>query len=160
MGILKNTHAWSVAASVVLSSIAIGLIAMLVLPPRSRVATFMIAQAITLLVAVGVHVYTIYRYEKDRLDKHKERAKVDPQKCPDYWTSKYDPCSKSAVCKPFFHTEDPSAPKVFMNGTSLAEINIRQHSALGPQSLCAADAMRQYPWMEISNSCDTKNRAV
>nr|WRJ69912.1 hypothetical protein TetV2_00467 [Oceanusvirus sp.] len=160
MGVLKNTHAWSVAASVVLSSIAVGFIAMLILTPRSRVATFMVSMAIALIVAVGVHVYTIYRYEKDRLDQHKKLSKVDPQRCPDYWTEKYDPCSKSAVCKPFFQTENPAAPKVFMNGTSLAEINVRQHSALGPQNLCASDAMRQYPWMEISNSCDAKNRAV
>lgn len=159
MGVLKRTHAWSVAASVIVTSVAFGLVAVVILAPGSRVVTFMIAQAIALLIAVGINAYNIYRYERDRVLRHDALSAVQPQRCPDYWTEQYDSCSKSQVCKPYFSTENPAAPKVFMNGTSLADVNIKRHSALGPSSLCAENAVRSYPWMEVTNSCAARNGA-
>ncbi|AUF82642.1 hypothetical protein TetV_560 [Tetraselmis virus 1] len=154
MGELKNTHAWSVAASVVLASIGMGLVAMGIMSPRSGVFTYLIAQAVTLFVAVGVHSYGIYRYEKDRMDMHKELSKVHPQNCPDYWTSQWDSCARTNRCFPYFNKTDDT--KVFMNGESLGELNVNMEAARGPEDLCAT--VRPYPWMEVQNSCDAKNR--
>lgn len=160
MGMLDNTHAWAITLSVVFVSLAIGMLAFAGLAPRTKITTYLVAQAITLVAAVAVSGWGIYRYEKDKVAEHKALSKVEPKGCPDYWTGRYDACTQSMVCDPYFETSDPHAPKVFMNGDSLSPINVEQHSARGEDQLCAEDNSRVFPWMEITNACDAKGRAV
>lgn len=160
MGILEDTHAWSITLSVVFVSFAVGMVAFAGLAPRTRISTYLLAQAVTLVAAVSVHGWGIYSYETNKVSEHKLLSQVQPKMCPDYWTGRYDACTQSMVCDPHFETGDPQAPRVFMNGDSHAPINVAQHAAAGPDQLCAADNTRAFPWMEVTNACDARGRAV
>ena len=160
MGMFDDTHAWSITLSVVFVSFAIGMLAFAGLAPQTKITVYLVTQAITLVSAVAVHGWGIYRYEKERVAQHNELRKVQPQHCPDYWTGRYDSCTQSMVCDPYFETDDQFAPKVFMNGDSLSQMNAHQHAAQGPEQLCTTDNNRTFPWMEVTNSCDARGRAV
>lgn len=160
MGMFDDTHAWSITLSVVFVSLAIGMLAFAGLAPSTKITTYLVAQAITLTAAVSIHGWGIYNYEKQRVKQHKSLSLVQPKKCPDYWTGRYDACSQSMVCDPYFETADPLAPRVFLNGDSLSPLNVQQHSAQGPEQLCTDDNNRSFPWMEITNSCDARGRVV
>ena len=160
MGVLDNTHAASVTLAVVLVSVAAGLLATAIIQPRSMISIYLMAQAVTLFIAVVVHGYTIYRYEKDRIDNHKELSKVHPEECPDYWTSEWDACAGTKVCHPYFETQNPAVPRIYMHQTNLANLNVATEASKGAINLCAANTSRPYPWLEVSNSCDARNRAV
>lgn len=157
---LDNTHAWAITLSVIFVSVSIGMLAFAGLAPSTKITTFLIAQAITLIAAVSVNSWGIYTYEKNKIAQHKKLSKVEPKNCPDYWTSRYDACTQSMVCDPYFETSDRHAPKVFMNGDNLSPINVQQHAARGSDQLCSDDNNRLFPWMEITNACDTRGRAV
>lgn len=159
MGMLDNTHAWAISLSVLFVSAAVGMLAFAVLA-RTKISTYLMAQAVTLIAAVAVNSWGIYSYETDRVAQHKELSKVQPKDCPDYWTGRYDACTQSMVCDPHFETSDPHAPKVFMNGDSLSPVSVEQHAARGASQLCSEDNTRLFPWMEITNACDARGRAV
>lgn len=160
MGMFDNTHAWSITLSVVFISFAIGMMAFAGLAPATKITTYLVAQAITLIAAVAVHGWGIYSYEKQRVEQHKALSRVEPKECPDYWTGRYDACTQSMVCDPYFDTADPHAPKVFMNGESLSPMNVQQHAAQGADQICGGDTNRTFPWLEVTNSCDARGRAV
>lgn len=160
MGILKDTHAWAVTISVLLVSVAVGMMAFAIITPPNKITTYFIAQSVCIIAAVALNGWNIYSFEKDKLALHKAAATVKPKGCPDYWTGRYDGCSKSMVCDPYHETTDPAAPRVYMNSTRLAPIDVNQHAARGPEQLCSDDNIRVFPWMEITNSCDARGRAV
>lgn len=160
MGILNDTYAWAVTVSVLLASVAVGMMAFAIISPPNRITTYFIAQSACLLGAVALNGWNIYTFERDKVAQHKLAATVKPKGCPDYWTSTYDGCKKSVVCDPFFETADPTAPKVFMNSTSTARIDVNQHASRGAEQICSDDHSRAFPWMEITNSCDARGRAV
>lgn len=163
MGIFDDTHAWSVSLSVVFVSFAVGMMAFVLLVPGSRITTYLLTQAVTLAAAVSVHGWGIYRYEKDRVDEHKKLSRIEPKDCPDYWTSRYDACTQSMVCDPYFDTTDRHAPRVFMNPDSTSgasHINVKQYAAQGADAVCTADNSRTFPWLEVTNSCDARGRSL
>lgn len=160
MGMFDDTHAWSVTLSVIFVSLAIGMLAFAGLAPGTRVFAFLVTLGVALIGGVSLHSYGIYRYETDRIAEHKRISTVDPQQCPDYWTGRYDACSQSMVCDPFFQTHDPHSPKVFMKGADQTSMNVKQHAARGPDRVCSEDLVRQFPWIEVTNSCDARGRAV
>ena len=155
----EDTHAWSVTLAVVFVSLAIGMLALAALAPGTRILAFLISMGLSLIAAVAVHSYSIYRYETDRVAEHKRISKVNPEQCPDYWTGRYDACSNSMVCDPFFQTSDPHAPKVFMNRHT-SPLTVQLHAAKGPDRICTDDLSREFPWMEVTNSCDARGRSI
>eukprot|EP00873_Tetraselmis_striata_P033824 jgi/Tetstr1/454088/TSEL_041007.t1 len=160
MGMLDNTHAWSITLSVVFVSFAVGMAVFAALVPSSKVTAYLAVQSAALVAAVAVHGWGIYKFEKDRVKEHNLRRQVDPKSCPDYWTGRYDSCTQSMVCDPHFDTGDIHNPRVFMNGENLAPIDVVQHSARGADQMCVEDEAGTFPWMEVSNSCDARGRAV
>lgn len=159
MGMFDDTHAWSVTLSVVFVALSIGMLSFAALAPGTRILAFLITIGVSLIAAVAIHGYGIYRYETERIAEHKKLAKVQPEQCPDYWTGRYDACSNSMVCEPYFQTADPHAPKVFMH-RQMSPVNVQQHAAKGADRVCADDLTREYPWMEVTNSCDARGRSL
>lgn len=160
MGLLAKTQAWSVAVSVVMVSVSVGSLLFASLAPKSTVSPYMVAQGLSLLAAVAIHSYGMWKYENGRSNMHKQLASVDPKNCPDYWTSKFDSCSNTSFCSPWFETGDPEYPRVYMNGDKLVNLKVSEYSSKGPEEICVENEARAYPWTEVTNSCDARGRAV
>lgn len=149
MAVSTNTYAWTVAVSVLLVAIAAALVAVAILVPTTGVSSFLVSLAVSFVMAVVINAILSYGAETSIAKNRAEMEKVAPKGCPDYWTSEYNNCSKTTVCKPFFET--PGRPTVLMHPNQSTRIDISNFTSRGAQSICAET--RTYPWMEVTNSC-------
>jgi hypothetical protein len=151
----KPSYAQALLASAVFTATALGMLmyAMLV-GAASSINTFMVAGGLLLLLAVGANAVMIVRTERSKKDQHAELSDASPMACPDYWTSSYDACSGSA-CAPVFQ-EATGQVLMTVDYNKAVGTSVTQLTSGGTKSLCQTN--RDFPWVEVSNACDARNR--
>ena len=131
-----------------------------ILAPDSSIRPFSFTIAFV-LGAVSISKLLDISWYDDKLKKiQKQMSKVNPESCPDYWETSYSKCD-GLKCRPYFsgRNMDGEEGRVWMQNpaTSDTSIRLKEYKELSADSLCNK-TQNQYPWMEISNSCDTRNR--
>lgn len=133
-----------------------------ILAPDSSIRPFCFAIAFV-LGAVSISKLLDISWYDDKLSKiRKQLSKVNPESCPDYWETSYSKC-KGLRCKPFFSGRNIEGEEgtVWMENNSPATkdtgYDLKLFKEMSADALCNA-TNKQYPWMEISNECDTRNR--
>lgn len=152
-----SSLAISLTLSVFLISASIGMLLYAYLMPDSSMRLFLSALSLSLLAAVGFNIAYVIRIEQEKREQHKQKARVDPRYCPDYWRNRFDRCSGNS-CTPVF--EEGDGTHVIMSqdhaqtvGTPLS--NLRTANGRG---LCQSRDDRQFPWIEVDIACDAKDR--
>ena len=156
MSVNKPSYAHALIASVFISAAAAGMLFFAFFNGSGSITTFLVAGGALLLLAVGVSVARIVSVEAGKKDKHAELSNVGPRYCPDYWTSSYNACSGS-TCTPTF---DENGGRVIMTTDYNKSVgtSIKQLSTGGTKTLCAST--RNFPWVEVGNSCDASTRKL
>lgn len=156
----RNSHTIPVILAVAMLILGICFFLFAILAPDSSIRPFSFAIAFV-LGAVSINKLLDIAWYDDKLNKiHKQLSKVTPDSCPDYWETSYSKC-QGLTCRPYFsgRNMDGEEGRVWMQGDAGLDSSIRLklYKELSADSLCNA-TKNQYPWMEISNSCDTRNR--
>jgi hypothetical protein len=154
MSTSKPSYALSLTVSVFMVAAATSMLLFAYLRPDGGLTMFLVTLALAFIGVVVLNVVGIVKGEGDKLAKHDELSVVNPQSCPDYWTNSYDKCSGN-MCTPVFKEE---AGTVIMSSAfdSTRGTPISQMQA----GICEARGSRVFPWLEVDNSCDAKERKV
>lgn len=156
----RDSNAIPVILAVAMLILGICFFLFAILAPDSSIRPFSFSIAFV-LGAVSVSKLLDISWYDDKLNKiQKELSRVSPESCPDYWETSYSKC-QGLSCRPFFsgRNMDGEEGRVWMQGDAGNDTNVRLKllKELSPDALCN-HTKSQYPWMEISNSCDTRNR--
>lgn len=158
----RKSHAIPVILAIAMLILGLCFFLFAILAPDSSIRPFSFAIAFV-LGAVSISKLLDISWYDDKLNKiQKQLSKVNPESCPDYWETSYSKC-KGLECKPFFsgRSMDGEEGTVWMQNNSLAtkenRESLKQFKELSADMLCNI-TNKQYPWMEISNECDARNR--
>ena len=156
MGAKTRSHAISLTVSVVLSSVSVGML-FFAMMSSTAIKPFLIAASACIIAAVTFNVILIVKTENDKHDQHDKLKDISPKFCPDYWTNMYSPCD-GQTCKPTFDEPDKT---VIMSssqprdvGTPISNIGV----GLNGDGVCETRGTRAYPWTELDNACDSRER--
>lgn len=158
----RKTNAVPVILSIAMLILGMCFFVFAILAPDSSIRPFSFSIAFV-LGAVSISKLLDISWYDDKLKKiQKQLSKVNPDSCPDYWETSYSKC-QGLSCRPFFsgRNMDGEEGTVWMESNSRSTKNtnfsLKQYKELSADSLCNI-TNKQYPWMEISNGCDTRNR--
>lgn len=161
MGDYRTAHAIPIMLSVGMLILAVCLVAYASLAVESSIRPFLFTLAVVMGVMAFNKILNVAWYEKTLDQMHKKLANVSPDACPDYWQAGFSKCSGQS-CRPYFRGQNMEGEEgtvwMMRDATEDTEIRLRDYKSMHPDSLCNLN--RQYPWMEISNECGARNRAV
>jgi hypothetical protein len=161
MGLFTNSYAWAITVSVLMSSMALGMLLYFFLVPWTFIHVFMLAMSLTLVIAVSFNTYEIYAYQRDKEAQRNAIKKVAPSQCPDYWTSEWDSCKQTYKCNPYFETNNAAYPTVLMNGADApGGLDLKQYAAKGDIAICNENKERTFPWVPVLNACAAVDRTI
>jgi hypothetical protein len=156
---LKKTHAIPVILAVAMLILGLCFFLFAILVSESSIRPFCFAVAFV-LGAVSVNKLLDISWYDEKLAKlQKQLSKVNPESCPDYWETSYSKC-EGLKCKPYFlgRNMDGEEGTVWMKpgATRDSQEVLKTYKESSADTLCNIN--KQYPWMEISNECDARNR--
>lgn len=154
MSVSKPSYALSLTVSVFMVATATSMLVFAYVQPDNNLFLFLLTLGVVLIGVVVLNVVGIVRREGDKTSKNKELSQINPKYCPDYWTNSYDKCSGN-MCTPVFR-EDAGTVVMSSAFDSARGTPISQMQA----GICETRGARTFPWLEVDNSCDAKERKV
>ena len=159
----KTAHTVPVMLSMGMLITAVSLGAFAILAPESSIRPFLIVLALVLTVVSIIKMFDIAMYES-RIEKlHKSLAVVEPESCPDYWMTEFSKCF-GRVCRPYFDGVDMNDKKgsvrMVQNVEDAFTLGLMDHKSKPTDIKCNESSNSQYPWMELSNQCNARNKVA
>lgn len=156
MAVAKRSHVMLLVVSVLVTSACAGML-FYAYAVDTKIRPFLVAVSCLFIASIVYQVYRVIQYENDKKEAHDKLKNLNPKFCPDYWTNSNDPC-EGHMCKPTF---DEAGGTVYMSaafnthGTPIGMV--KDNNGLG---VCETRESRLYPWVEIDNACDARERKV
>ena len=143
-----------------ITSLCLGAFA--ILAPDSSIRPFLIVLALVLAGVAIAKMFDVAWYES-KIDKlRKELSNVDPDSCPDYWMTEFSRCN-GQLCRPYFdgvNLEDERGSVRMVAATDdTFSLSLSEFKTKAPDSMCSTltnPGNMQYPWMELSNQCQSR----
>lgn len=150
---------WSVVLSMALLSAGVGCGAYGALVPSSSPMTvrpFLLAFSVGSISLVAYELASLIYSDQALADKRKELGDIKHvDACPDFWKETAD-CNGKLKCIPEFRQTEGEACNVRFDGNeTMVKAFLEGENGAQP---CAGN--KKYPWVNLTQRCDVKNRAL